>query len=154
MEMTVIPAFSEPQSHWPRAPPPPVLGQSAGEARAAGVAPRGYTAISPHPGRIGLHPRFCNPSIHQQLRQPRDENGDAPDRHRPARCGNPNPTGRSLIGWGSRKKPTPPGDDRIPSPDQKYLHTSITLTTWGRKRRFAASKPRRMVETPAPLADR
>ena len=38
--MTFIPAFYEPQSHWPRALPPPDLGQSEGEARVAGVAPR------------------------------------------------------------------------------------------------------------------
>ena len=38
--MAFIPAFSEPQSHWPRdPPPPPFLRQSGGEARAAGVAP-------------------------------------------------------------------------------------------------------------------
>ena len=38
--MAFIPAFSEPQSDWPRAPLPPFLGQSGGEARAAEVAPR------------------------------------------------------------------------------------------------------------------
>ena len=127
--MTFIPAFSEPQSHWPRAPPPPVLGQSGGEARAAGVAPRRNPTISPHTGSIGPHPRFSNPSIHLQHRQRGDENGDPPGRNRPARCGNPNTAGRSLIGWGSKIKPAPPGDDRFPSPDQKSLHTSKTLTT-------------------------
>ena len=96
--MTFIPAFSEPQSHWLRAPPPPVLGQSGGEARATGVAPRGNPTISPYPGKIGPHPRFRNPSKHLQLRQPSDENGDPPGRNRLARCGNPNPAGRSLIG--------------------------------------------------------
>ena len=115
--MIFIPAFSEPQSHWPRAPPPPVLGQSGGEARAAGVAPQGNPTISPHTGRIGPHPRFSNPSIHLQLRQRGDENGDPPGRNCPARCGNPNPAGRSLIGWGPKIKPAPPGDDRFPSPD-------------------------------------
>ena len=59
--MTFIPAFSEPQSHWPRAPPPPALGRSGGESRAAGVAPRGKPTISPHTGRIGLHLRFRIP---------------------------------------------------------------------------------------------
>ena len=38
--MTFIPAFSEPQSHWPMYPPPPALGQSGVGARAAGVASR------------------------------------------------------------------------------------------------------------------
>ena len=65
--MTFIPAFSEPQSHWLRAPPPPVLGQSGGEARATGVAPRGNPTNSPHTGRKSPHPRFSNLSIHVQL---------------------------------------------------------------------------------------
>ena len=72
-KMTFIPAFSEPQSHWPRTPPPSALGQSGGAARAAGVAPRGNPTISPHTGRIGPRPRFSNPSIHLQLRQRGDE---------------------------------------------------------------------------------
>ena len=42
------PAFSEPQPHWPRDPPSPLLGQSGGEARAAGVSPRGYPPVPPH----------------------------------------------------------------------------------------------------------
>ena len=46
--MTFIPAFSESQSHWPSAPPPPGLGQWVGEARAAGVSPRGNPPVSPH----------------------------------------------------------------------------------------------------------
>ena len=45
--MIFIPAFSEPQSHWPSAAPPPALGQSGGEARAAGVTPRGNPPVSP-----------------------------------------------------------------------------------------------------------
>ena len=126
--MTFIPAFSEPQSHYPRAPPPPALGQSGGEARAAGVAPRGNPTISPHTGMIGPHPWFSNPSVHLQLRLSGDENGDPPGRNRPARCGNPNPAGRSLISWGSKMKPAPPGDHRVPSPGQKYLHKSATPT--------------------------
>ena len=36
-----------------------------------------------------------------QPQQLADENRDRPDRYRPARCGNPNPTGSLLIGWGS-----------------------------------------------------
>ena len=150
--MTFIPAFSEPQSHWPRAPPPPVLGQSGGEARAAGVAPRGNPTILTHTGRIGPHPRFSNLSIHLQLQQRGDENGDPQGRNRPARCGNPNPASRSLSGWGSgsKIKPAPPGDDRVPPPDQKSLHTSRTPTTRGRKRRFPGSIPPRRVWKPQP----
>ena len=67
-----------------------------------------------HPGGIWSHPRVGNPSIHLKLQQTGDENGDPPGRYRPARCGNPNPAGRSLIGWGSRIKPASPGDDRVP----------------------------------------
>ena len=44
----LIPAFSEPQPHWPRDPPSPLLGQSEGEARAAGGSHRGYPPVPPH----------------------------------------------------------------------------------------------------------
>ena len=117
-----------------RGTPSPAFGKSGGEGRGAGVAPRGNPAIPPHPGRIGHNPRFRNPSIDLQIRQTGDENGDPPGRHRPARCGHPNPTSRSLIGWGSRIKPAPPGDDRFPSPDHESFHTFTTPTTWRRKR--------------------
>ena len=40
-------------------------------------------------------------SINLQLRRTGDEDGGPPERYRPAWCGNPKPTGRSLIGWGS-----------------------------------------------------
>ena len=64
--MALIPAFSEPQSHWPRVTPSPALGQSGGEARAAGVDPWGNPpTVPPHPERIGIHPRFRHPSISQ-----------------------------------------------------------------------------------------
>ena len=96
--LTLFPAFSEPQSHCPRAIPPPALGESGRECRAAGASPRGNLSISPHPRRIGPHLWFRNPPIHPQLRQPRDENGDPPSGNRPAWCGNPRPTGRSLAG--------------------------------------------------------
>ena len=43
---------------------PPALGQCGGEVRAAVVGPRGNSIILPHPGKIGPHPRFRNPSIH------------------------------------------------------------------------------------------
>ena len=74
-------------------------------------------------------------SLHSlQHRQARDGNGDPPGRNRPARCGNPSSTGRSLIGWGSFIEPAYPGEDRFPSPDCKYFHSFTTPTTWGRKR--------------------
>ena len=46
--MAFIPAFSEPQSHWPRDRPAPLLGQSGGDTRAAGVPPRGSPPVPPH----------------------------------------------------------------------------------------------------------
>ena len=89
--MTFIPAFSEPQSHWPRAPPPSALGQSGDAARTAGLAPRGDPTISPHTGRTGPHPRFSNPSIHLQLRQRGNENSDPPVETAPHSVETPTP---------------------------------------------------------------
>ena len=42
-----------------------------------------------------------------QLRHPGDNNRVLPGRHRPTRCGNPNPTGRSLIDWGAWSERNP-----------------------------------------------
>ena len=109
---------------------PPSANQVA--RRAAGVAPRGNPTISPCTGTTSSHPRFSNPSVHLQLRQRGDENGDPLGRNRPAWCGTP--ARRSLIGWDSKITLAPPGDDKVPSPDQKSLHTSTTPTTRGRKR--------------------
>ena len=96
--MAFIPAFSEPQSYWPRVPPRPALGQSGGEARAAG----GTTPPVPlHPGRIGPHLRFRHPSIHLQLQHPGQENRILPSRHRRPRCGNPNSHG-PIADWMGR----------------------------------------------------
>ena len=149
--MTFIPAFSERQSL--PLPRPPLDNERA--RRAAGLAPRGNPTISSHPGKISLCPRFRNPSVHRQLLQPGDENGDLPGRNYPARFGNHNHAGRSLIGWGSRKKSARPGDDRVLSQDQKNLHTSTTPTIWGRKRLFSRVETApHGVETPVPLADR
>ena len=150
--MTYIPEFSEPQSYWPRAHPPLALGQS-GERGARRELPLGETPRSRR-NREGPHPRFRNPSIHLRLRQAGDENGDPPVRNRSARCGIPNPTCRSLIGWGSRINPAPPRDDRIPSPDQKYLHTSTTPTNWGRKRYPPGRNRPARCGNPSALADR
>ena len=46
---------------------------------------------------------------------------------RPARCGNPSPTGRSLIGWRSYIDPAHPGGHRFSSPDQKYFNYTLQL---------------------------
>ena len=116
--MAFIPAFSEPQSHWPRASPLPALGQSWGEARAAGVAPRGTPpTVSPHPGMIGPYLRFIHPSISLQLRHSGDENRVLPGLHRPARCGNPNPRAEH------NNRTTPlPTHRRTPPPTDQAIH--------------------------------
>ena len=152
--MTFIPTFSEPESHWPRAPPPPARGQSGGEARAAGVAPSGNPTISPHTGRTGPHPRFSNSSIRLQLRHRGDENGDHPGRNRPAWCGNPDHAGRSLIGWGSKKSQRHPGTTeshpRIKNPS---IHIQLRLLGDENGNPRVETAPN-VVQTPVPLADR
>ena len=55
--------------------------------------PPGQRRVSPHPGRIISHPRVRKPSISLPLQQPGNVNADPPGRYRPARCGNPTPTG-------------------------------------------------------------
>ena len=45
------------------------------------------------PGEDKFHPWTTNHSIYQLIQQHGDENGDAPGRYRPARCGNLNLTG-------------------------------------------------------------
>ena len=52
--------------------------------------------------RIGPNPRLRNPSIHLQLPQSGDENGDPPGRNRTARCGNPNPADWTGGSWSQR----------------------------------------------------
>ena len=91
-------------------------------------------SVTAHSGedRIGFHPRIRNPSIPLQLRQLGDENNDPLGRNRPARCVNPSPTGRSLIGWGSYIEPAHP-EVRFPSPDYKSFQTFTTQTTLGQK---------------------
>ena len=44
---------------------------------------------------------MSTPFVPLQLQLPGDEHRDRPGRYRPARCGNPNPAGCLLIGWGS-----------------------------------------------------
>ena len=61
--------------------------------RTARVAPRANAEVLPHPGMISSHPQVRNTSISLQIEQPGDENTDPPGRYRPARCGNPTPSG-------------------------------------------------------------
>ena len=54
---------------------------------------------------------------------------------------------------GQRPGPAAPGDDRVPSPDQKSFHdisTTYNSTTRGRKRRCPESIPPRAVWKPQP----
>ena len=80
--------------------------------RAARVAPRA-NEVPPHRGSIVSHPRISNSSKSLQPQQPGDGNGDLPGRYRPARCGNSNPTGWLLIGWGSWSQRTARVSPRI-----------------------------------------
>ena len=106
--------------------------------------------MQPYPGTTGPHPRIRNPLQNLQPRQPGDENGDPPGRNRPVWCGNPSPTGRSLIGWGSYIEPAHPGGDRLPSPGKKSFYKSTTPTTRGRKRISPGSIPPRRTWKPQP----
>ena len=75
--------------------------------RGARVFSRDNVEVSPYPGRIGSHLRTKNPSIHLQLQQPGNQDGDPPGRYRPAGCGNPN-SGYTIVDWGSRSQRTTP----------------------------------------------
>ena len=86
--------------------------------------------VPPHPGRIGSHPRINRPSICLQVQQPGDQNRDPPGPYRPAVCGNPSPTSRLLIGWGSlsqRAARVAPRDnvDVLPHPGRIGSHLRI-----------------------------
>ena len=86
----------KPQLHWVIADWLGLMEPTRGES-----CPSGNAEVPPHPGRISSHPRVSNPSIYIQLQRPGDQNPDPPGRYLPAGCGNPNPTGWLLIGWGS-----------------------------------------------------
>ena len=98
----------------------------------------------------------------QTTHKPGDENGDPPVRYRPARCGNLNPIGWLLIGWGSWSQRAArvalradvdvlPHPGRIGShPRIKNPSKSLQFQTQGRKRRSPASIPPRTVWKPQP----
>ena len=126
------------------------------------VASRDNVEVPPHPGRIGSHPHIRNISMFLQLQQPGDDNGDPPGRYRPARCGNPNPTGWLLIDWDSwsqrAARVAPLANVEVPPHPGRIGHHlrirnpsfSITPTTWGRKRGSPESIPPRKVLKPQP----
>ena len=104
--------------------PPPGLGQSGGTGPAAGVAPWEKARVPLHRGREGKTPSMVrNPSKPLQLRRTGDENVDPPGRYGPARCGNPNSTGRSFLGWGVWSQSHP---ERI-GPHPRIINHSIHL---------------------------
>ena len=92
----------KPQPHWVVADWLRLMEPARGKSCPSGQR----VEVPPHPGRIISRPRIINLSISLQLQQPGDENADPPGRYRPAGCGNPNPTGWLLIGWGSWSKRT------------------------------------------------
>ena len=66
----------------------------------ARVAPRANVAVPLQPEKIRSHPQVRNPKISLLLQLPGDVNANPPGRYGPARCENPSPTGRLMIGWG------------------------------------------------------
>ena len=68
---------------------------------------------------MGSHPRIINPSLSLQLTPTTwGRKKGSPGRYRPARCGNANPTGWFLIGWGSwsqrATRVAPRANDEVP----------------------------------------
>ena len=93
-------------------------------------------------------------SLHtSKTQQTGDENGGSPDRYRPARCGNPNPTGCLLNPNLGFFDPAPPGEDKMSPPDNKSFHTSTTANR-RRKRRSPGSIPPRTAWKPQPEVHR
>ena len=86
----------KPQCHWPIDDWLGLLDPPRGEDCVSGER-RGPTAPGednfPSPGQKSFH---ISTSPNTRRRKP-----DLSGRYRPARCGNPSPTGRLLIGWGS-----------------------------------------------------
>ena len=124
-----------------------LIGWGSWSQPAARVASRDNVEVLPHPGRITFDLRMKNPSIHLQLRQAGNENGDPPVLHRPAGCGKPQPhcmvadwlrliapaRGESYLS-GQRQRHAAPGEDTFLILDEKSLHTSTTPTTRGQNR--------------------
>ena len=73
-----------------------------------------------------------------------------PDRYRPARCGNLNPTAFLLSSNLGFVDTSPPGADKTSFPDTKSFHTSTTPTNRGRKRWPPGPIPPRMLWKPQP----
>ena len=70
-----------------------LIDRGSWRQRATRVAPLANFEDLSHPETIWSHHQMRNPSTSSNLRHPGDGNGDPSGRLRPARCGNPNPTG-------------------------------------------------------------
>ena len=157
--MAFIHAFSEPQSHLTRVPPPPALGQSLGEGRAARVAPQG-TPSSPSPAARG---EDWAPSPFQTFfymsttPRPRGRRSGSPGSKPPRTMWKPQPHG-SIADWLEHISPSPaaPEEDWAPSPVQTSFHISTTPRPRGRKSSSPGSIPPRTVWKPqshGPIVD-
>ena len=137
-QMTFEPAFSEPQSHWSSLPLPTTPGQTDGARRELG-----NVKDPPHPGRTRPHPR--TKSFHKSAI--------------PTNWGRKRRSPGSILPrtvWGPIPgfvEPTPPGEDKVPSPDHNpsiHLHLQQTGDEIGDPRVDTATHG---VETPNPRAD-
>ena len=102
-------------------------------------------------------------SISLQLQQSGDEKRRSPGSIPPRRVWKPLPHWL-VVDWlrlmepahgegclsGQRRRPTAPGEYRVPSPVYKSFHIPTTSTTWGRKRRSPGSIMPRRVRKPQP----
>ena len=130
----------KPQTHWVIADWLGLMEPACGES-----CPSGQRRGPGAPGEDKL-PSISGSEILPYLYNSnnRDENADPPRRYRPARCGNPNPTGWLLVtNWlrlmepargesclsGQLRGPAAPEEDRVSSPDYKSSHISTTPTT-------------------------
>ena len=131
-----------------------LIGPGSRRQRATRVAPLAKFEDLSHPETICSHHQMRNPSALLNLQHPGGGNGDSPGRFRPARCGNPNPTGwllchgacarKELSLWPtSRSGRTRRGRGLIPY--WKVIHISATSTTREQRRRLLGSLPPRRV---------
>ena len=124
----------KPQSHWLVAVSWSLCGWRD--------VPLANVEIATHPGRTPSHPLRRTSSISLRPQQPGGRYGDLPALYRPARHGNPSPTGWLLShielackeGFPSGQLPCPaaPGEDGVSSPDKKSFYVCTIPTPRGR----------------------
>ena len=114
-----------------------------------------------HPWRIRSQPRKIVPNIYKannpgkKMEIPRvntDPHGQKTpnDWLIPDWLGFMEPARGKSCSSGQRRGRATHGGDKVPSPDQKPFHISVTPTTWGRKRRSPGSIPPHTVWKPQP----